>query len=183
MLQRSRILHVMLLLILVSGSFMMVEGQQRRRQRFRQARTSPATLECRTFCSNEKLRTPIAELIWKSSEAQLSGERIEATVYKDGFSNGRYVALATVRGGRSLQMQKSRQSQELLPALKGLVVIDTISLPERPGMMAVRMEGLEPGLNYFWRVVSINNGRLIGSGVTRCKAPACPADLQPNQKP
>lgn len=181
--QISRVLTLLTLLIFLACSNALVHGQKGRRQRFRQASASAATFECRTFCSDEKLRTPVAELIWRSSEARLSSQRIEVTVYKDGFAKGLYVALRSVKGERSAALQRNRQYQEPVPALSQLVVVETLSLREQPGMVAVRIEGLEPGLNYFWRVVTASDGRLVAGGTTRCQAPVCPADFQPNQKP
>lgn len=183
MLQRSRALTLLTFLVFLASTTAVVEGQTRRRQRFRQVSVSSMAFECRTFCSEEKLRTPVAELVWRSSEARLKGQRIEVTVYKDGFAKGLYVALGTVKGERSVPFQKTRQYQEPIAALSKLVVVETLTLREQPGMVAVRVEGLEPGLNYFWRVVTASNGRMMAGGTTRCQAPVCPADLQPDQKP
>lgn len=182
MLHRFRVLQILLFLVLVSCFSISAEAQ-RRRNRFRQQAPSSTALECRVFCSDEKLRTPVAELTWRSTQALLSAVRIEVTVYKDGFKTGAYASLDSNQGNRSYQSQKGRGGQDLIPGLSQLVVVDVRSLRERPGLVAVRIEGLEPGLNYFWRVVSKANGRQMAGVTARCQAPVCPADMQPNQKP
>jgi hypothetical protein len=179
---RFRVLQLLLLLLLLS--FSSVSGEaQKSRSRFRQQNTSSTTLECRVFCSVEKLRTPVAELIWKSTEARLNQLNIEVTVYKDGFTRGPYAVLPSIKREQRFQLQKVIGGQEHVPGLSQLVVVEVRSIRERPGMMAVRIESLEPGLNYFWRVVSKVDGRLVAGSAARCQAPVCPADLQPNEKP
>ena len=45
------------------------------------------------------------------------------------------------------------------------------------------VEGLEPGLNYIWRVViETDDGSLVSETVT-CQAPVCPADIQEEVQP
>ena len=184
MVQPFRSLKFLLIIVALSFLPVSVGAQTRRPARFRQ-QTPSAAFECRVFCSEEKLRTPVAELTWRSTEARLSTSRIEVTVYKDGFQTGKYVALRSTKGERSYQLPqvKQAQTQELIPALRELVVVEASSLRARPGVVAVRIEGLEPGLNYFWRVVSTTSGRQIAEGTTRCQAPVCPADMQPNDIP
>ena len=182
MLHRFRLLKLLLLLVVLSFLPASVEAQRRRPARFRQQPTSPA-FECRVFCSEEKLRTPVAELTWRSTEARLSTSRIEVTVYKDGFQTGSYVALGSTEGARSIRLPQTRKTQELIPALTELVVVEARSSRVRSGAVAVRIEGLEPGLNYFWRVVSTTTGRQIAEGTTKCQAPVCPADMQPPDIP
>lgn len=184
MVQRFKLLKLVFILVVLSFLPISVEAQRRRPARFRQ-QTPSAAFECRVFCSEEKLRTPVAELTWRSTEARLRTSRIEVTVYKDGFQTGKYVALGSTKGERSYQLPqvKQVQTQELIPALRELVVVEASSLKARPGVVAVRIEGLEPGLNYFWRVVSTTNGRQIAEGTARCQAPVCPADMQPPEIP
>jgi hypothetical protein len=191
MLQRFRVLQLLVLIILLSSFSISVEAQ-RRRSRFRQQTTASPAFECRVYCSDEQLRTPVAELSWRSSEARMGETQIEVTVYKDGFKKGLYATLDSSKGSRSFQSQKSRVAQDLIPGLSQLVVVDTSNLADpsnpsnlrvRSGMVAVRIEGLEPGLNYTWRVVSKASGRQVTGVTATCQAPVCPADMQPDEKP
>lgn len=181
MLNRVRVIEFVLLWTLVSSLPLSAEAQRRRPTQFRQQDPAPV-LECRVFCSTEKLRTSVAELTWRSTEARLSTSRIEVTIYKDGFKNGNYSALVSSKGERSFRPSQAKQTHPLVPALSKLVVLEAKGLKERPGVVAVRIEGLEPGLNYFWRVVSTTNERLLAEGTAKCQAPTCPADMQPDNK-
>ena len=171
MFNRVGVVQFVLLWIFVSSLPLSAEAQE-----------SSTVLECRVFCSTEKLRTSVVELTWRSTEARLSTSRIEVTVYKDGFKNGNYSALGSRKGERSFRPSQAKQTQPLVPALSKLVVLEAKGLKERSGVVAVRIEGLEPGLNYFWRVISTTTGRLLAEGTAKCQAPTCPADMQPDNK-
>ncbi|HXD32554.1 MAG TPA: hypothetical protein VN643_15640 [Pyrinomonadaceae bacterium] len=181
MIKKSRAFTILTFLFLFLFLAAATSGQTRRR--FRQTPAPAPNFECRTFCSPDKLRTPVMELVWRASQASLAAERVEVTVYKDGFAKGVYVSVGASQGqSAALTTRNTAQDDRLPPALKKLVVVDSASLSTRPGMATIQIEGLEPGLNYFWRVVSGSN-RLVAGGAVRCKAPVCPADMQPGQKP
>lgn len=60
------------------------------------AKASVTNLVCRTFCSQDKLRTGVAELSWSpvlSIRGAVEAQGLETTVYKDGFKTGAYVHL------------------------------------------------------------------------------------------
>src|ERR1044072_2103669 len=136
MVQPFRSLKFLLIIVALSFLPVSVGAQTRRPARFRQ-QTPSAAFECRVFCSEEKLRTPVAELTWRSTEARLSTSRIEVTVYKDGFQTAKYVGLRSTKGERSDQLPQVRQpkTQELMPALRELVVLEASSLRARPGVV------------------------------------------------
>ena len=134
-------------------------------------------------------------------QARIRNQGLEVTVFKEGFNKGLYSNLASL--DTSNNFRAFRADQQDIPGLDGLVVTDVRSVDdtdesgaresrfnkERVGALpfdprtteavVVRIEGLKPGLNYFWRVPTGtgNNRRL--SEVVQCKAPVCPVDLKP----
>lgn len=139
-------------------------------------------------------------------EARLGQQGLDTTVYKDGFSRGVYARLLPVLRTQRFLMQSStlkdaRQQQRRTPGLDRLTVTAIRPVSERsraeraealdPGkskdertaLVGVQVEGLEPGLNYFWRVVIEVQGRRETSEVIRCQAPTCPVDQRLSPKP
>ncbi|MGH9941930.1 MAG: hypothetical protein ACRD9R_06175 [Pyrinomonadaceae bacterium] len=167
------------------------------------AQASPELI-CEVTCDKTKPRTPIAVLIWKAAEtplvaralaARVSGQGLEVTVYKDGFEKRAFAALPSIRRNARLVLRQSETArQQRVPGLERLVVVDVVPLSDaadpnrldrvrstagRFTYVAVRVEGLEPGLNYFWRAPSTTGGvRATGGAVVRCQAPVCPADFR-----
>lgn len=169
---------------------------------------SAPELICEVSCDKVKPRTPFAVLIWKVAEtpvdaqaltARLATQGLEVTVYKDGFDKQKFAALPSLRReGRFLVRQSSAASQRRTTGLDQLVVVDITPLSEpsdparfdpsrrragRFSYVAVRVEGLEPGLNYFWRVSSETGDRQAAGAIVRCQAPVCPADFRSDVRP
>lgn len=170
---------------------------------------------CRTYCSDEvrprtgdaanevkPRRSAVAEITWRASgtqlqpqdlESQAALQGVEVTVYKDGFSRGRFANLFSVREGQSFSMQDSQNLNTRIPGLDRLTILNVRPVGSRDAtdrafdgpsnMVAVEIEGLEPGLNYFWRVTSAAADRKLTSEIIRCQAPTCPVDFQPGSTP
>jgi hypothetical protein len=161
-------------------------------------------LECRVYCSKTKPRTGVAEISWKEVASARSGgaplkiseQQLEVTVYKYGFERGVYAKPFSIQRNQRFLLQPSNSnSQQRIPGLDQLILVDAQTSRDRssgarpnPDMRTLvdrpdadiiaRIEGLEPGLNYYWRVpLEIEQGRVLASEVVRCKGPVCPVDL------
>jgi len=55
-------------------------------------------------------------------------------------------------------------------------------MDKKTGSITIELEGLEPGLTYFWRVCTLNEDGWIPSEIIRCEAPICPADIKEERK-
>lgn len=147
-------------------------------------------------------RAAIAEITWRVSGTQLqprdlesraAQQGIEVTVYKDGFGRARFASLFSVGAGRPFSPPGNQDANTRIPGLDRLTVRDVRpagatgapdSARDRPSnVVAVEVEGLEAGLNYFWRVTSAVGDRKVTSEVVRCQAPTCPIDFQPGGTP
>lgn len=158
-----------------------------------QAAAPPVSLTCEVFCSETKLRTANAWIRWTLgpapaleaaglADAAQAPQRLETTVFRDGFKqDDLYLRLPVAGPGvealteapasklRAYQLSIiSREEPEALAAVAG----------ELPAGTSAVIEGLEPGVNYTWRlVIETGDGEFVSETVT-CQAPVCPADMQ-----
>ena len=156
--------------------------------------------QCVTSCSMDKPRTVVASISWplpqpatnpQALATGIASERLDVTTFKDGFSRGVFAQLSPVRENQPFGLAPNAP-QAAVPSLRGLSVTRVTTLQEKiasgepnanAGIMpaaaandpsrvvVVEIEGLQPGVNYFWR-------RTPGGPVARCQAPVCPSDLR-----
>jgi len=154
--------------------------------------------QCVTSCSTEKARTVVASISWpldqpaaspEALSAGIASQRLEVTTFKDGFARGVFAQVSPVRENQTFGLAPS-SPQTTVPSLRDLSVTRVATLQQRissgapnataglipPGaandpsrVVVVEIEGLEPGVNYYWR-------RTPTGPVARCQAPVCPAD-------
>jgi hypothetical protein len=161
-------------------------------------------LTCEVSCSETKLRTAVARLTWTGpgtlqgqtlvpgADAAVQGERIDASVYADGFASDHYASFPTVATDAEMAPQGLAAAQaETLPAYNLSIVDvdrDSSADAELMGLTAatdagemkvstVVVEGLEPGLNYTWRLVVETADGFEVSDTVICQAPVCTADM------
>lgn len=156
--------------------------------------------QCESYCSPTKPGTSVAEFRWRVSPQPLSArdlarrkasERIQVTVYKDGFERGYYAEVMPVGTARKFAMRTPRRR----PGLSALVLADVattqeknkpgfrlLQMPDQSGEWAVaRVEGLEAGLLYFWRLQG-NTAGATPDKIVRCLAATCPVDSGPRRR-
>ena len=127
----------------------------------------------------------LAELTARTTTRQ----SVEVTVYKDGFAKGLSATLPL--GAASAERPIAAVVPATRPALRAyqLQIIEV----ERPRALesaagggsetGVIVEGLEPGMNYTWRVaVETPDGNVVSAPVT-CQALVCPADMVQGEAP
>ena len=153
-------------------------------------------LTCVVTCSETKLQTSNAWIRWtrtssaanaaKLEDTPLERYQLETTVFKDGFDKGLFVALPVVKGGAPIARPNILADRDRLRAYHLQVVAVERSGPaesRKAGVpeTSVMVEGLEPGMNYTWRLsIQADGGEVVSRDVT-CQAPVCPADMQPEE--
>ena len=154
---------------------------------------SRLTVAVDAFCSDTKLRTSNARIRWgmPGDALEASGvksfaaakQSLEATVYKNGFEKGLQVSVPISQA--SPDRPVAAQLQERKPKLRAfqfsLIEIEQpkATLAVEGGEMGAVVEGLEPGVNYTWRIaIDTAAGRIVSAPVTS-QARVCPADLVP----
>ena len=84
----------------------------------------------------------IAKLTWRAANALGSQQRIDITMYWDGFEKGNFQTIG----------------------------------PNPPDQSFVELDRLEPGINYYWRVLTLTPEGWVPSETARCAVPAYPID-------
>lgn len=158
-------------------------------------------LRCEVTCSSDKLRTSVAKIVWEPPTSGgpmgmmdadvLSAQKLEVTVYKNGFKQGQYATLSpltdTQGAFRMLDEDPSRPRGGPLD----LKVIEKEGLAASAAAdseeAAMTIEGLSPGLNYTWRVLVPPPGMAAAAAdaadswqpsvTVSCKGLVCPADM------
>jgi len=146
-----------------------------------ESREGTIDLQCRITCSVDQPGVPVAELTWSSPRDNrlkgLAAQQVHATVYKDGFEKGNHVVVEPTGAGQ--EFQPAARGKKLPPGLKlrTTAVEGAVTRGrEPPSRTTIKVEGLEPGLNYFWRVSSRAGSQVVNTGAVRCKVPVCPVD-------
>ena len=150
------------------------------------------TITAEAFCSQTKLRTANARIRWDIPVATLEAtgvrnlatgtQTLEATVYKGGFEKGLLVSIPISQG--TPKRPVAAQALQTRPTPRAfqfsLIEIEWPKASLEGGTeMSVVVEGLEPGVNYTWRIaIEAPSGRIVSPPVT-IKAPVCPADMAP----
>jgi hypothetical protein len=121
----------------------------------------------------------------------LAQQTLDVTTFKDGFASGVFAQLAGVRENQKFASRAAQPQLSATASLQSLTVTRVTTLQDRLAsggasrtaselmppsagndasrVVVVEIEGLEPGLNYYWR-------RASGGPVVRCQAPVCPFD-------
>ena len=105
-------------------------------------------LVAKVQCSETHMGKAIAKLNWTVATAPGSQQRIDITMYWDGFERGNFET----------------------------------SGPHPPGQSFVELERLEPGINYYWRVLTLTPKGWVPSATARCKVPVCPGGDEPQAR-
>jgi hypothetical protein len=148
-----------------------------------------------SYCSPTEPGTPVAEIKWVVSNQPATAETlrkaataqsVEAAVNEDGFERGRFVRLSSVAPQARFAPAAPQPGAAPLPGL-GNLSIGTVASSQEPGAalrlaspseggrenVVLQVQGLRPGLNYYWRVRAATPGQ---TQVVMCRAPICPSD-------
>lgn len=141
---------------------------------------SSTELRCEAFCSDIRPGVSVAELTFSGGADNLSQLALEVTVYKDGFALGRLARVSPIRGGQKFEIIRPAGERGAAPGFDTLA-LTAVRLQQDRGLVTARVEGLDAGLNYFWRVRPVGGG--TGTDTTVCRASICPVDSgEPSQQ-
>ena len=152
-------------------------------------------LVCVTYCSPTEPGTPVAEIKWVVTNQPATAENlrkaataqnVEAAVNEDGFERGRFVRLSSVAPQARFAPAAPQPGAAPLPGL-GNLSVGTVASSQEGGAalrlaspaeggrenVVLQVQGLRPGLNYYWRVRAATPGQ---TQVVMCRAPICPTD-------
>jgi hypothetical protein len=137
-----------------------------------------SNFQCITYCSETKLRTGMALLTWSADEGLIGKQRIDVTVYKKGFETKMYTILWPLKKSQTFQTSRlvklpDRPDMQLL-----YLDVNQADIDKQEGLISIELEGLQAGLNYFWRVLTLEGKGWVPGGIIRCQGPVCPADIE-----
>jgi hypothetical protein len=130
------------------------------------------------FCSETKLRTGVVSLTWRTDAHFFDKQRLDITVYKGGFEKDLYTILWPLkkdqkfRTSRRVKLPNRSSNQSLY------LNVEEINVDTQKNLVSTKLDGLEPGLNYFCRVLTLDKKGWIPGKIVRWQAPICPADIE-----
>lgn len=151
------------------------------------------TVEVEPYCSETKLRTSNARIRWTLPKDALDAHRLaaladsrqtlEATVYRDGFEKGLLVSVPLTQA--SPEHPLAALIEEKKPKLRAFQfsvialepIKESVAAEAGGSTMAAVVEGLEPGVNYTWRIAVQTDAGRIASVPETGRAMICPADM------
>jgi hypothetical protein len=172
-----------------------------------QTQETAGELDCVSYCSPEQPGKSVIEIRWPLAAAPLPAaevkqrmgqQTLEVSVYKDGFDRGLYATVPTVAPKTQFRIPPrpgdgTRAAPPRIPGLNRLVVTDVVTTgtPARAAVLrlsaaptpgeavVVRVAGVEPGMNYTWRLPTSAGSRELIS----CQAAICPVDFKRESTP
>jgi hypothetical protein len=155
------------------------------------------SVEVEPYCSETKLRTSNARIRWSMPRVALEAHKLtalagarqslEATVYLDGFEKGLLVSVPLAQA--SPERPLAALVQEKKPKVRAFQFSVVGYGPPKEARavegvdaeMSAVVEGLEPGVNYTWRItIETESGRIVSESTTS-RAVVCPADMAPEK--
>ena len=155
-------------------------------------------LRVETYCSKVSPGVGIADVSWKESQTSVSrGARdtttrvqLLVTSVKDGFSTGAAVKVWPSSGKERVGSGLGASDHRLDP-LRGLVVApapNSVASGRSPSKSpqasqqersnSIRIQNLQPGINYIWRLQRVHDGTLDSSNTVTTAAPVCAVDFK-----
>jgi hypothetical protein len=144
------------------------------------------------YCSPTKLRTSNARIHWSVPTDALSAagisnltygrQTLDATVYHSGFEKGLFVSvpLAQAAADRPVVPRASEKTSKLRAFQFSVIQIEQPKSVSAGGNeMTAVVEGLEPGVNYQWRIAIETDAIRVVSPPIASESVVCPADMVP----
>jgi hypothetical protein len=129
------------------------------------------------FCSETKIRTGVAIITWNADSQVIDKQRLDVTFYKKGFEKNLYTTLWPLQKDQKFQTSSQVKLPDRADFQTLYLNVDEVKIMPQEGAMSVRLEGLVPGTNYFWRVCTLSDGGWAPSDNISVEGPICPADL------
>ena len=131
--------------------------------------------EVEVGCSPDHLRAPSAYVRWVADGTPLENLRIDVAITKQGFAAGRFAAIALAARSAALvpntDFNPTSLNLSVEPPVSRARALDRARAP----VIAVRVNNLAPGVNYFWRVVRAEGAV---TPTLRTETSSCPTDVE-----
>jgi hypothetical protein len=116
----------------------------------------------------------VATLTWPGDRGQASAQRVECTIFKDGFERDQYAWVLADKGGK-FESAPGLNKMERERGRAFDLVAEPLPEPQK-GYLAMSVKHLEPGILYRWRVATKGEKEWVPGRVVNREAPVCVAD-------
>jgi hypothetical protein len=171
----------LLLLLVLGGLFTLVWNPWETRPSGLVGAQSSTQLQCEAFCSDTRVGVSVVEVTFSGTTDSLGQLALEVTIYKDGFARNRLARITPIRTGQRFTIIQPEGQRQSTPGFDRLTLTQVRVQNDR-GLVTARVEGLDAGLNYFWRVRPAE-GTGQGTETAVCRAAICPVDSEPQATP
>lgn len=129
-------------------------------------------------CSTLQPRAVDAVIEWVEDQPDLKAYRLDVTLFKNGFEQEWYATLWPIREqNRTRPINPERLGGERAVSGLSLSVVSLSGTEAGTEPFRLRLTGLDPGKNYYWRILKRDRKGWIAGEVIRVQAPVCPADI------
>jgi len=142
--------------------------------------TQQGTFSVEAFCSRTRPGVPVAKLVWrppqKVGESLPSIQFVDVTTDKVGFARKNYVTIWPQKSEHNPAIGGTNVGRQLDP-IRSLKLAPTGEAKTPSGRIVLQPEGLEAGINYFWRLRT-KTTQGWKNIVVETVGPVCPVDSQ-----
>jgi hypothetical protein len=142
------------------------------------SQTMVSDFQVEVFCSEVQLRTGLAAISWETAEGEFINERLDVTIFKDGFEKGIFTSVSPSRREKRFTPPEGVKLPDRPDMTSLLLATRQFQQDEETGRSQVLVERLEPGVIYFWRISTQTGNGWVTSAEEQVLAPVCPADLE-----
>lgn len=147
------------------------------------------------ICNPDDMNKPEIRLAWPATKSILSKQRIDFTIFKDGFETGLFGSLHSFSREKAeitLKVEKGKlEADNLRPLrsiqLKSMSAFSSVAeASEQPGtqqelkkdesISLLSLHQFEPGINYYFRLLTLRGEEWIPGETVRILTPVCPLD-------
>jgi hypothetical protein len=141
-------------------------------------KTSILYMQLETDCSQQRANMGVLIVSWSADRARLEKQRIDITVHKGGFDRPLFVTLWPIEmGARSIAIDSSLLPRKFQSSALDLEVV-RLQAGAKDTAVSVVLDGLQPGLNYFSRILTLS-GKTWVPGVTQyLGGPVCFSEME-----
>jgi hypothetical protein len=133
------------------------------------------------FCSRTRPGVPIAKLVWKvphqPGESAPSVQFVDVTTDKMGFERNQFVTIWPQKSEHNPAIGSAANGGRQLDPVRSLRLTPSGEAKFMAGRFVLQPEGLEAGVNYFWRLRT-KTAQGWKNVVVETVGPVCPVDSQ-----
>lgn len=133
-------------------------------------------LEARTFCTRTGVQTPILALRWRATRQELAVQRLDLTAHKRGFDRQMYLSVWPITNGQRAQPAPLARFPEEFPVETLTATVTMLDAGQPDGTVVMRLGGMEPGMQYTIRVLTLGDDGWVRGGEAIADFPICVGD-------